>query len=134
VGSHSARNKMGRAKVTPLVVYSGTIASTNRKGATAEVSFEGNNVFWFSTVLSNGGAAVSIDGESAEIMDAYSAEIRSVWVCRKQLSQEGCHTVRIEVLDDRNPQSKDTLVTVDGHSNRPAMNQVVKRWRHSQML
>jgi hypothetical protein len=108
------------ASEEPLVAYNGTITSSSEKGATAEVVFEGKRVLWFTKLgPENGKAAVSIDGGPAEIVDTYSAD--DIWgVCafRRQFPTAGRHTIRIEVLGDRNThpseQSKDTFIYVDG--------------------
>jgi hypothetical protein len=104
----------------PLVAYQGTITSASRKGATAELTFEGKRVLWFTKLgAENGEAAVSIDGEPANIVDTYSADdIWGVGVYRKEFATVGRHTIRIEVLGQRgthlNERSKDTLIFVDG--------------------
>ena len=107
-------------KEEPLVAYNGTDTSSNVKGATAELAFEGKRVLWFTKLgAENGEAAVSIDGGPAEIVDTYSADdIWGVAVYRKEFSTPGRHTIRIEVLGQRavHPaeRSKDTRIFVDG--------------------
>ncbi len=104
----------------PLVAYSGTISSSNAKGATADLEFEGKRVLWFTKLgAENGEAAVSIDGGPAEIVDTYAADdIWGVAAYRKEWIAPGRHTIHIEVLGQRgvhpNERSKDTLVFVDG--------------------
>ena len=104
------------ASAPPLVAYNGTTTSTNEKGAAAEVAFEGKRVLLFSKLgANNGKAAVSIDGGAAEIVDTYSADdIWGVSVYQKEFSAAGRHTIRVEVLGDRNLRSKDAFITVDG--------------------
>jgi hypothetical protein len=107
-------------KEQPLVAYNGTITSSNVKGATAELTFEGKRVLWFSKLGDeNGEAAVSIDGGPEEIVDTYSADdIWGVAVYRKEFATSARHTIRIKVLGERgrhpNERSKDTLVFLDG--------------------
>jgi hypothetical protein len=107
-------------KEEPLVAYSGTITSSNAKGATAELTFEGKRVLWFSKLgAENGQAAVKIDGGPAEIVDTYSADdIWGVAVYRKEFVTTGRHTIHIEVLGERaahpDERSKDTMIFVDG--------------------
>lgn len=102
------------------MAYNGTDTSSNVKGATAELAFEGKRVLWFTKLgAENGEAAVSIDGGPAEIVDTYSADdIWGVAVYRKEFSTPGRHTIRIEVLGQRavHPaeRSKDTRIFVDG--------------------
>jgi len=102
------------------VAYSGTITSSNAKGATAELTFEGKRVLWFSKLgAENGQAAVKIDGGPAEIVDTYSADdIWGVAVYRKEFATSGRHTIHIEALGQRgvhlDERSKDTMIFVDG--------------------
>ncbi len=104
----------------PLVAYNGTITSSNAKGATADLAFEGKRVLWFAKLGDeNGEAAVSIDGGPSEIVDTYSADdIWGVAVYHKEFATSGRHTIHIEVLGKRgfhpNERSKDTLIFVDG--------------------
>jgi hypothetical protein len=96
--------------------HAGTLSSSKQKGATAEVTFEGRRVLWFTKLGAEGGkAAVSIDGAPAEIIDTYSADdIWGVCVYRKELPHAGRHTLRITVLGEHAPRAKDSLVPIDG--------------------
>lgn len=96
--------------------HAGTISLSKEKGATAEVTFEGRTVLWFSKLGDNcGKAAVSIDGGRAEIVDIYSADdIWGICVYRKKFSEAGRHTLRIEVLGQHGMRAKDTVVYIDG--------------------
>jgi hypothetical protein len=103
----------------PLVACNGTITASNVEGATAELTFEGKRVLWFTKLgAENGEAAVSIDGGPAEIVDTYSAD--DIWGVgyRKEFATSGRHTIRIEVLGKRGvhpaERSNDTLIFVDG--------------------
>jgi len=104
----------------PLVAYKGTISSSNVKGATADLTFEGKRIIWFTKLGDeNGQAAVSIDGGPAQVVDTYTAD--DIWgasVYRKEFPTVGRHTIHIEVLGSRgvhpNQRSKDTLVFLDG--------------------
>jgi hypothetical protein len=102
------------------VAYKGTITSASAKGATAELTFEGKRVLWFTKLgAENGEAAVSIDGGPAEIVDTYSADdIWGVGIYRKEFATAGRHTIRIEVLGERSmhpdERSKQTRIFVDG--------------------
>ncbi len=107
-------------KEEPLVAYNGTITSSNEKGATADLTFEGKRVLWFTKLgAENGVAAVSIDGGAPEIVDTYSADdIWGIGVYRKEFATAGRHTIHIEVLGKRAPhpneRSNDTQIFVDG--------------------
>jgi hypothetical protein len=104
----------------PLVAYNGTITSADLKGATAELTFEGKRVLWFTKLgAENGEAAVTIDAGPAEVIDTYSADdIWGVGIYRKEFATAGRHTIRIEVLGKRgehpDEQSKETRIFVDG--------------------
>jgi hypothetical protein len=106
-------------KEEALVAYNGTITSSNMKGATAELTFEGKRVLWFTKLgAENGEAAVSIDGGPVQIVDTYSAD--DIWGVgfRHEFPAPGRHTIRIEVLGKRGvhpaERSTDTLIFVDG--------------------
>jgi hypothetical protein len=113
-------SQWNHGKEKPLVAYNGTITSSNVKGATADLTFEGKRVLWFTKLGDeNGEAAVSIDGGAPEIVDTYSAD--DIWgaaVYRKEFATTGRHTIHLEVVGERgrhpNARSKDTLVFVDG--------------------
>ncbi len=96
--------------------HAGTLSSSNQKGATAELAFEGKRVLWFAKLGADSGqAAVSIDGLPAETVDTYSADdIWGVCVYRKELPSAGPHTLRITVLGQRGPRAKDAAVAIDG--------------------
>jgi hypothetical protein len=106
-------------KEEPLVAYNGTITSSDVKGATAELTFEGKRVLWFTRLgAENGEASVSIDGGPAQIVDTYSAD--DIWGVgfRHEFPVPGRHTIRIEVLGKRGvhpaERSTGTLIFVDG--------------------
>jgi len=100
--------------------YHGTITSSDQKGATAELTFEGKRVLWFTKLGAvNGTAAVSLDNEPSQIVDTYSADdIWGVAVYRKEFPTVGRHTLRISVTGERTvhpaDQSKGTFVYLDG--------------------
>ncbi len=107
-------------KEEPLVAYKGTLTSSNVKGATAELTFEGKRVLWFTKLgAENGEATVSIDDGPGQVVDTYSAD--DIWgagVYRKEFAASGRHTIRIEVLGQRavhpDERSHNTMVFVDG--------------------
>ena len=107
-------------KEEPLVAYDGTITSTDKKGATAELTFEGKRVLWFTKLgAENGEAAVSIDGGPAVIVDTYSADdIWGVAAYQREFSNVGQHTIRVEVLGKKalhpDERSAGTTIFVDG--------------------
>jgi hypothetical protein len=116
-----SRNEMGRAKVTPLVVYSGTIASTTKRVRRQKYRSRARTYFGFPRlVLSNGGAAVSIDDQSAEIMDTYSAEIRG-GVCtantfpKRVVTRSASRYWAIEIRNLKTRSSRWTGIRINHH-------------------
>jgi hypothetical protein len=101
--------------------HAGTLSSSSHKGATAELTFEGRRVLWFSRLGPNGGqAAVSMDASPADTVDTYSADdIWGVPVYRKEFSTAGRHTLRLTVLGQRGPRAKDAVVAIDGFRVEP---------------
>jgi hypothetical protein len=101
--------------------HAGTLSSSNQKGATVELAFEGKRVLWFAKLGADGGqAAVSIDGSPAETVDTYSADdIWGVYVYRKEFASAGPHTLRITVLGRRGARAKEAFVAIDGFRVEP---------------
>jgi hypothetical protein len=96
--------------------HAGTIAWSDKKGATAEVEVEGRRVLWFSKLGDTcGKAEVRIDGGPPETVDTYSADdIWGVCVYRKELPTPGKHVLRVVVTGERNARAKGAQVHVDG--------------------
>jgi hypothetical protein len=99
----------------------GTLATSNAKGATASLSFDGKRVLWFSKLGDNAGkAAVSVDGGPAEIVDTYSADdLWGVCVFRKEFPSAGPHTLQITVLGEHGPRATGVSVAIDGFRVEP---------------
>ncbi|MHB0998907.1 MAG: alpha-amylase family protein [Armatimonadota bacterium] len=95
--------------------HEGTLSFADKKGASAELSFEGRKVTVFTKLgLDHGKAAISIDGGPAEIVDTYSADdIWGVGIYQKSLSP-GKHTIRIQVTGEHGKYAKGTFVYLDG--------------------
>lgn len=99
-----------------MLAYGDTISWTNQKSASIELTFEGSRVLLFSKWGSNcGKAAISIDNAPAETIDTYSADdIWGVCVFRREFSEPGKHTLRIEVLGEHGDRSTESVVHLDG--------------------
>lgn len=99
-----------------LPAFRGTLSTSNEKGATATLAFDGKRVLWFSKLGADAGkASVSIDGGPAEIVDTYSADdIWGVCVFRKEFAAPGPHTLRITVLGEHAPRATNSGVAIDG--------------------
>jgi hypothetical protein len=93
-----------------------TLSASGQRGAVAELSFQGRAVLVFGKLGADcGRAAVSTDGVVREMVDTYSADdIWGVCIFRKEFPVGGRHTVRLEVLGERNPRAKDAVFYLDG--------------------
>ncbi|MCL5099092.1 MAG: hypothetical protein M1608_16465, partial [Candidatus Omnitrophica bacterium] len=89
-----------KTRVAPA--YEGTLTFSNQKGATAELTFEGRKVLWFTKLGPDcGRAEVSVDGSGTEVVDTYSADdIWGICIYRKELLSGGTHTLRIKVMGE----------------------------------
>ncbi|WP_165224059.1 hypothetical protein [Aquisphaera insulae] len=96
--------------------HAGTIAASNRKGATAEATIEGRRLLVFSKLGADcGRATVSVDGGPAEAVDTYSADdVWGVCVFRKEFAASGKHSVKITVAGDHSDRSGGAWVHLDG--------------------
>lgn len=83
--------------------------------ASAQVEVNGKSIMIFTKLGDNcGKMAVSIDGNTPELADTYSADdIWGVCVYRKDLAP-GKHIINISVSGERNQRSKDTCAHIDG--------------------
>jgi len=99
-----------------LPAYGGTLSSSQQKGASVKLSFEGRKVLLFSKLGAEcGEAAVSMDGAATETIDTYSADdIWGVCIYSKELPNAGHHTLRIEVIGEHNPRAKGATIHLDG--------------------
>jgi hypothetical protein len=91
-----------------------TLSSSKQKGANVELEFDGREVILFTKLGPDcGEAGIRLDGGEPELVDTYSADqIWGVGIWRKKV-QAGKHRLRVEVLGQRNPRSKDELVYID---------------------
>jgi hypothetical protein len=96
--------------------HRGTISATKQKGAVAKFAGEGRRLRVFAKLGADcGRAAVSIDGGAPETIDTYSAD--DIWgacVFDRQFDSSGPHTIRIEVLGEKDERSTDVWVHIDG--------------------
>ena len=96
--------------------HNGTVSAAEAKGAAVECAFSGKKVMWFSKMADNcGKASVRIDGGEPVVVDTYSADdIWGVCLYQKEWPNAGQHKIRIEVLGEKGPKSKDSAVNIDG--------------------
>jgi hypothetical protein len=99
-----------------LLTHDHTLSTSNQKGASAGLSFNGRSVLVFSKLGANcGKVAISIDGAAPEIVDTCSADdIWGVCIYRKTLATAGPHTLRLEVLGEHSARAKDDVFHLDG--------------------
>jgi len=93
-----------------------TVSSSQTRGATATVAFEGKRVLVFAQLGPDcGQASVSLDGGVPEIVDTFSAD--DIWgacVYEQELPAGGRHTLTVTVRGDHHPRSTAAFVRLDG--------------------
>lgn len=86
-------------------------------GAIAECRFSGTGVVWQMEKSPNAGKAeVSIDGKMIAIVDQYSPQRKNGFEWRYNDLTAGKHVIRIRVLNEKNENSKDTMISIVGIS------------------
>jgi hypothetical protein len=98
------------------LAHGGTLTSSQTKGATAAVTFEGKRVLVFAKLGPEcGKAAVCVDGGAPEAVDTFSADdIWGVCVYEKEFALGGHHTLSLTVLGEHNPRATAAFVHLDG--------------------
>lgn len=92
----------------------GSFAMSDEPGAVVEMRFDGVGVDWMTVTGPNRGRArVSIDGEPVRVVDLYSARRAFAVVERIDGLTDGSHTLRIEVLGRRSPESRGRWIAAD---------------------
>ncbi|MBI5684144.1 MAG: glycoside hydrolase family 127 protein, partial [Verrucomicrobia bacterium] len=84
-------------------------------GASLEASFEGTVVTWKGCKFDDAGnARVTIDGKEIAVVDQYGPKRGDpfTWECRDL--QAGKHTIKLTVLAEKNPDSKEHWINVGG--------------------
>jgi hypothetical protein len=91
-----------------------TVTYTRLPGAEVRFAFEGGVLTYIYTKAANRGMAdIAIDGAHRATLDLYSAQTQ--WQFRSAFKLDrGRHLAVITVLPDKNPQSSDRFVDVDG--------------------
>ena len=92
----------------------GSFAMSDEPGAVVEMRFDGVGIDWMTVTGPNRGRArVSIDGERVRVVDMYSTRRRFGVVERIDGLSDGSHTLRIEVLAGRSPDSHGRWIAID---------------------
>ena len=88
---------------------------TNVVGATAEYTFEGTGVRWLGFKFDDAGRAeVTLDGKVQAVVDQYGPGRTLPFDWSRRDLKPGKHTIRLKLLDEKNPQSKDRFINVVG--------------------
>jgi len=93
---------------------SGSIMFSNQPGASAKLSFEGNEITWvYSRAFNRGVAVVKLDGASRGEIDLYDPKI--IWQTRKTFTGLGAgkHTFEVIVTGKKAAAATDSYVDVD---------------------
>lgn len=101
------------------VAYAGTwtadddFYSSHEPGATAACEFTGTGILWRGSKFDDAGKAeVVIDGRTVGVVDQYDKEREARFEWKIEGLPAGRHTMRIRVLDDKNPASKGRFVNI----------------------
>ena len=93
----------------------GIFRYTNVVGATAECTFEGTGVRWLGQKFDDAGRGeVTIDGKVVAVVDQYGAGRGLPFTWEHQGLAPGKHTIRITLLEEKTPESKDRYINVAG--------------------
>ena len=88
---------------------------TKVPGSTAEFSFEGTDICWRGYWFDDAGKAeITIDGKVVEVVDQYSRFRGLPFKWERSGLPAGRHTIKLTLLSDRNPESKDCYINVAG--------------------
>ena len=88
---------------------------TNVVGATAECTFEGSGIRWRGFKFDDAGRAeVTIDGKVVAIVDQYDPGRGFAFEWSSPKLAPGKHTIRLKLLEEKTPQSKDRFINVAG--------------------
>lgn len=88
---------------------------TNIPGATAEFTFEGTGIRWLGWRFDDAGRGeVQIDGKVAAVVDQYGPGRGLPFDWRTTGLPPGRHTIRITLLPDKNPASRNRYLNVAG--------------------
>ncbi|HLJ57286.1 MAG TPA: beta-L-arabinofuranosidase domain-containing protein [Chthonomonadaceae bacterium] len=98
----------------------GQFRYSNAAGASAEASFEGRGVRWLGYCFDDAGRAqVKIDGKIVATVDQYGPGRGLPFDWKTAGLAPGPHTIRITVLADKTPASKDRFINVAGFEVTP---------------
>ncbi len=107
--SHCALAYQGSWNVEPRFHYTKSI------GATAECKFQGTGIRWLGFRFDDAGTAeVSIDGRVVGTVDQYGPGRDLPFQWSQKNLKPGPHSIRLRLLDEKPPKSKDHFINVAG--------------------
>ena len=93
----------------------GIFRYTNTIGATAECTFEGTGVRWLGQKFDDAGRGeVRIDGQVVAVVDQYGPGRGLPFSWEHRGLAPGKHTIRVTLISDKTPESKDHYINVGG--------------------
>jgi DUF1680 family protein len=111
----------GRRRLHGSLVYhsnwtdAGAFHFTNAVGATVECTFEGPGIRWLGSRFDDAGQAeVAIDDKEIGVVDQYGPGRNLPFTWSRTGLAPGRHTIRLNVLEKKNPKSKDRFINVAG--------------------
>jgi hypothetical protein len=111
----------GRRRLHGSLVYhaawndAGGFHFTNVVGATVECAFEGPGIRWLGSRFDDAGQAeVTIDDKSVAIVDQYGPGRDLPFDWSHTGLKPGKHTIRLKVLEKKDPKSKDRYINISG--------------------
>jgi hypothetical protein len=86
---------------------------TDQAGSHAVFTFEGDAVEWHGKYFDDAGKArIVVDDGEGEIVDQYGPQRGAPFVWKREGLGPGKHTIRLEVLGEKSPDSKGTWVNI----------------------
>ena len=111
----SGRTKIGSVVDLSSVERQALARYTNDVGATITATFEGTGIKWLGYRYDDGGKVqVELDGHRREVVDQYGdgRDLPFDWSITGLKPSK--HTIRLTLLQDKNPNSKDRYMNVAG--------------------
>jgi len=98
---------------SPRWLSTGELMVIKEPGATVETTFDGPSLVWKGRLFDDAAQTrVTIDGKDVAVVDQYGPERGVPFIWEKHDLPPGHHTVRLTVLETKNPASKDRWINV----------------------
>ena len=106
---------------SPQWQHFGTMEAVNQTGTSVEAVFSGTTIQWKGHRFDDGGQAkVTIDGKEVAIVDQYGPGRELPFSWEQDGLAPGEHTIKLSLIEERNPASKDRWINVISLSPPPA--------------